>query len=101
MLTNITSIYFYSKEIFMSENSLRLTFTEKEFCKQVGISRVTAWRLRESGKLPHCRIGNKILYTSEQIKQFLETHSNPVSINKKFNQQRSNKPYETYKNSRF
>jgi len=66
----------------MNEETRRLTFTEKEFCEKVGISRVTAWRLRNANKLPHCRIGTKIVYTSEQIKQFLELHTKIVMIKK-------------------
>jgi excisionase family DNA binding protein len=46
-------------------------YTEAEFCKQVGISRTTAWRLREAGKLSHYRIGNKIRYGQEHIREFL------------------------------
>jgi predicted DNA-binding transcriptional regulator AlpA len=50
---------------------LRITLTEREFCEAVGISRITAWRLREAGKLPHCRIGNKVIYLPRHVDEFL------------------------------
>jgi hypothetical protein len=44
------------------------TLTEAEFCKAVGISRTTAWRLRNARpcKLSHLKIGSKILYRNPQ-----------------------------------
>lgn len=57
----------------------KATLTENEFCKIVGISRITAWRLRNSGKLPHCRIGSKILYKPEHVEQFLNAHEQPIN----------------------
>jgi predicted DNA-binding transcriptional regulator AlpA len=55
----------------MSEAINKATMSEAEFCKIVGISRVTAWRMRETGKLPYCRIGNKIVYLPRHIDEFL------------------------------
>lgn len=56
----------------------KLTFTEAEFCKVVGISRTTAWNLRRKGKLQHCRVGAKILYTQQHIEHFVFTHQRPA-----------------------
>jgi len=58
------------------------TFTEAEFCKQVKISRTTAWQLRKTGKLSFCRIGAKIIYTQEHIQQFLAAYERPAIIGK-------------------
>ena len=58
--------------------SIKTIFTESEFCREVNISRVTAWRLRNEGKLPHCRVGSKILYTLEHIAQFLKGFEQPL-----------------------
>ncbi len=58
---------------------LKATLTESEFCKIVGISRITAWRLRTSGKLPYCQIGSKILYRPEHIEQFLVANEKPIN----------------------
>ena len=54
------------------EANNKATMTEQEFCERIGISRVTAWRMREAGKLPHCKVGNKILYLPRHIDEFLE-----------------------------
>ena len=55
----------------------KVTFTEAEFCRAVGISRTTAWNLRRKGKLQYCRVGSKILYTQEHINQFIFVHQRP------------------------
>ena len=47
------------------------TLTEQEFCQAVGISRTTAWRMREAGKLPYCRVGDKVLYLPRHVDEFL------------------------------
>lgn len=57
----------------------KFILSEAEFCKITGLSRVTAWRLRNNGKLPHCRVGSKILYKMEHIKQFLDAHEKPIT----------------------
>ena len=54
-----------------TNESGRITMTEREFAARVGISRITAWRLRNSGKLPFCRVGNKVLYLERHIEEFL------------------------------
>jgi Helix-turn-helix domain len=56
----------------------KLTFTEAEFCRRVGISRTTAWNLRRKGKLQHCRVGAKILYTQEHLDHFISAHQRPL-----------------------
>jgi hypothetical protein len=54
------------------------TMTEAEFCKAANISRTLAWQLRKQGKLPHARIGGKILYTPEHLQQFIAAHEQPL-----------------------
>jgi predicted DNA-binding transcriptional regulator AlpA len=49
----------------------KVTLSEEEFCKAVGISRTTAWRMRNAGKLPHCRIGDKVVYLPRHVDEFL------------------------------
>lgn len=56
----------------------KVTLTEKEFCEAVGIHRVTAYRLRLKGKLPHCRIGAKIVYLPRHIEEFMQLHEQHV-----------------------
>lgn len=62
----------------MNETNQKVTLTEKEFCRAVGISRVTAYRLREKGKLPFCRVGGKVLYLTRHIDEFLSAHERPA-----------------------
>jgi excisionase family DNA binding protein len=50
----------------------KATLTEKEFCQRVGISRATAWRMREAGRLSHCRVGDKVLYLLRHVDEFLQ-----------------------------
>jgi len=58
----------------MSESlSSKATLTEQEFCKMVGISRTTAWRMRNAGTLPYCRVGDKVLYLPRHVDEFLES----------------------------
>jgi excisionase family DNA binding protein len=52
----------------------RATMSEVEFAKAVGLSRVTIWRLRRKGVIPHYQIGTRILYGQEHIEQFLKNH---------------------------
>ena len=59
--------------------SNRATLTEKEFCSRVGISRMTAYRLREAGKLSYCQVGDKILYLPKHLEEFL------ISVEKRAN----------------
>jgi excisionase family DNA binding protein len=55
----------------MSEEMNKATMSEQEFCSRVGISRITAWRMRQAGKLSHYRVGNKVLYGLNHIEEFL------------------------------
>jgi excisionase family DNA binding protein len=56
----------------MSEQ--RATMTETEFAKAVGVSRVTLWRMRSKGQLPHYRLGKRVLYGQQHVQQFLKEH---------------------------
>lgn len=53
------------------DSAPRFTLSEAEFCKSVGISRMTAFRLREKGKLSHCRIGKRVFYLPRHVDEFL------------------------------
>lgn len=49
----------------------KATLTEREFCDRVGISRMTAYRLREAGKLSYCQVGDRVLYLPKHVDEFL------------------------------
>ena len=50
---------------------LNLTMTEEEFCRFLGVSRTTLWRLRRAGKLSYYRVGDKVLYSAQHAEEFL------------------------------
>jgi excisionase family DNA binding protein len=52
----------------------RETMTEAEFAKAVGVSRVTLWRMRQRGELPHYKLGRRILYGQRHVEEFLKAH---------------------------
>ncbi len=52
---------------------------EMSFYETNGISRMTAYRLRKQGELPHFRLRRKILYTPEHIQLFITAHEYNVS----------------------
>jgi predicted DNA-binding transcriptional regulator AlpA len=62
----------------MNDTISKTTINEREFCQAVGISRVTAWRLRMAGKLPHCRVGTRVLYLPRHLEEFLASCERPV-----------------------
>lgn len=62
----------FYKGVNMSDQ--RATMSEADFAKAVGLSRVTIWRLRSKGLVPHYQIGTRILYGQEHIEQFLRKH---------------------------
>ncbi|MBS1790512.1 MAG: helix-turn-helix domain-containing protein [Acidobacteria bacterium] len=48
-----------------------VTFSEAEVAERLGISRVTAWRLRRAGKLSYYRVGRSIRYGERHIAEYL------------------------------
>jgi excisionase family DNA binding protein len=56
----------------------RETMTEEEFAKAVGVSRVTLWRMRQRGQLPHYNLGRRILYGQRHVEEFLRAHERPL-----------------------
>lgn len=55
----------------------KATLTESEFCSLVGISRATALRQRTAGRLPHCRVGHRVLYLPKHVDEFLAACEQP------------------------
>lgn len=51
--------------------SLPEVITLKEAMSFLRLTRPTLARLRRKGKLPACRLGNKIYFTREDIEQFI------------------------------
>ena len=61
----------------------RATMNESEFAKAVGLSRVTLWRLRLKGLVPHYRVGTRILYGQKHVEEFLKAHEMNLLISQK------------------
>jgi excisionase family DNA binding protein len=55
-------------------STARQTFTEIEFCRLVGLSLSTVRKLRSKGRVPHLRLGRRILYTPSDVEAFLAAH---------------------------
>lgn len=56
----------------------RLTLTEREMCQRLGISRITAYRLRETGKISYLRIGRRIAYLESHLLQYIKRIEKPA-----------------------
>lgn len=54
--------------------------TNKEFCRMVGVSRVTAWRYRRDGLLPYVKLGKEIRHTRAQVESFIAARSRITPI---------------------
>jgi excisionase family DNA binding protein len=55
-----------------NENAERLAYSVKDIMAQTGLSRGTIDKEIRAGKLPHKRIGRKIIVTAEALQQWLE-----------------------------
>jgi predicted DNA-binding transcriptional regulator AlpA len=47
---------------------------EKEFCEQIGLSRISVWRLRKAGKISYLQIGGSVKYTMRHVEEFIRLH---------------------------
>jgi hypothetical protein len=55
------------------EPELRKIYTEREASAYLRLSLVTLWRLRKAGKINFHRFNSKIIYTSENLDNFIES----------------------------
>jgi excisionase family DNA binding protein len=47
--------------------------TEKEACDLLNVSRTTLWRFRKAGKVRFYKVGSKLGYSAEQLREFLKS----------------------------
>lgn len=60
----------------MSEsNAKRITFTRNEAAKRLGISVVTLDRELARRRIPHLRIGRRVLFTDELLRRYIEENT--------------------------
>ena len=52
----------------------RLTYTIKEACVIIGISRSTLWKAIRAGKLGCYRIGRRVMFSEEHMTGYLKLH---------------------------
>jgi hypothetical protein len=57
----------------------KAVLTEPEFCKVVGISRTTAYTLRELGKLGYYQEGKNVRYGPQHVIDYLRMREVPPS----------------------
>lgn len=51
-----------------------LVLTEPQFARAVGLSLALVRALRREGRLPHVRVGRRVLYLHRDAEQFLEAN---------------------------
>jgi excisionase family DNA binding protein len=56
-----------------------MIYNKKSFAKVLGVSVETIDRYRKAGKLPHHRIGDRVIFTDGDLLVFLESCSVPAT----------------------
>lgn len=51
----------------------RQLYTDQEASAYLRISQITLWRLRKAGKISFHRMGSKIIYTSDDLENYLQS----------------------------
>lgn len=54
-----------------SRNPERLTVNRREAAAMLGISERLLWTRTNAGEIPHVRIGSRVLYPVDELKQWL------------------------------
>ena len=49
--------------------------TQNEVCEILGISPITLWRERKAGRISFRRIASKIVFTSQDVNEYLERNT--------------------------
>jgi excisionase family DNA binding protein len=52
----------------------RLTYSIKEACAMIGISRSTLWKAIRTGRLGCYRIGRRVMFSEEHMTGYLKLH---------------------------
>jgi excisionase family DNA binding protein len=60
-------------------SAAKFTFTEQQFADAVGLSLAFVRQLRKQGRLPHVRVGDRVLYTQQDVHEFLQSHRRMVA----------------------
>ncbi len=65
--------------MFNKDAANRYTLTEPEFSEAIGLSIAFVRQLRKQGRLPHIRVGDRVLYTEQDVRSFIESHRHAVA----------------------
>ncbi len=65
--------------MFNKDAANRYTLTEQEFSEAIGLSLAFVRQLRKQGRLPHVRVGDRVLYTQQDVHEFLQSHRRMVA----------------------
>jgi excisionase family DNA binding protein len=65
--------------MFNKDAANRYTLTEPEFSEAIGLSIAFVRQLRKQGRLPHIRVGDRVLYTEQDVRGFIESHRHAVA----------------------
>lgn len=58
-------------------------FSEKQAAKRLGVARITLLRARGTGRIRFFRIGTRVLYSDEQLADFLARCERPSESNQR------------------
>jgi len=66
-----------------------MIFNKKQAAKELKVSTITVDRLRREGKMPYHKIGSRVIFTSDDLDNFLNSCAvpavNPISIRERKN----------------
>jgi excisionase family DNA binding protein len=62
------------------ENIAKITFDRKEAAQKLGISVVTLDRELAKNRLPHFRVGRRVLFTQELLEKYIQQNTQNVVI---------------------
>lgn len=57
------------------QNTGKITFDRKEAARKLGVSVVTVDRELAKKRMPHFRIGRRVLFTQELLEQYIEKNT--------------------------
>jgi excisionase family DNA binding protein len=67
------------------EKTQRITFDRKEAARKLGISVVTLDRELAKRKMPHFRVGRRVLFTQELLERYIEQNTQDTVIRRSRN----------------
>lgn len=56
--------------------------TTNEVCELLGISLITLWRERKAGRISFRRIASRVVFTSQDIEEYLDRNKTSASADK-------------------